>query len=209
MNFTQIKTAALAYADRSDAETSDMVETFAIMVTSRINRILKTMGASETTDEACTGAASYALPANWGGMRQISHVDGDTFTPMTYVTPEVFEDIRTPPRGVVLNADAQREVFYTIDDDNLFVYPKKSDGVIRYKYYLKADPISTTTATNWLSDDHPDCYINGITAEICSFVKDDAKRLEWEQRFLTSVNEIIGEDQDIRWSGDSLQMRTS
>ena len=75
-------------------------------------------------------------------------------------------------------------------------------------YYRKVPDLKSGAPNNWVSDDYPDLYIFGVRMEIAAFVKNMESQVLWEGRFDKIIAEMVEEDDDIRWSGEPMQMRT-
>jgi hypothetical protein len=201
MNYAEIVDVALGYADRTDAEVTNRMDSFLRIVEARTNRPLSTQKmVSRVTIDSITDQEYYGLPADFDGLRDIevrSTVAG-TITPK-YHSPEQMNN------RIGRNC---RDIAYAIIDDQLQLQPAQTDAVIELVYYQNLEELSTGTPNNWLSDLYPDCYIFGLLVEINAFVKDAETASMWDARFKESVAEIKSNDQDTRWSGTSMQMRT-
>ena len=210
MNYTEIKDLALSFADRTDADTENNVDGFFRMVESRVNRKLRTMGMSTNHDLLLTAEVnSFVLPSGFGGARNIAHVDGDKKTTIKMVTPEKLDELSDIPNGLQLNATNNIEVSGYIDSDTLYFWPPLDSGKISLLYYMKVPEITAVAPTNWLSDDYPDVYINGLCKEIAAFNKDRDAKLGWDEQFKLALAEIKIEDKHNRWSGAPMQMQTA
>ena len=205
MNYSDIIAAAQSYADRQDVEVTNNLDLFISMVESRINRLLKTREQSvRATVPTVTGQEYYALPPDFGGMRDIQ-INSDatsesTSTPVDYLTPALFNERR--------NGEYSGRVYYTIVANQFQIFPKLDTGQqIELVYYQRVPNLNSTDTTNWLSDSHPDAYIAGMTSEIEMFAKHyDAGNL-WRDRMASIIGEIEINDVEERWSGPPLQIR--
>lgn len=202
MNYTEITTLALSYADRSDTTTSDRVDDFLKIVEARVNRKLKTMGAVTRTDIALvTGTDYYNLPSDFGGLREIKFRNAaGQDTTFRYATPEFLDGLN----------DASRVVgyYYTIVGNQLRIVPDQTTGdFIEIAYFAKVPALTSGAPTNWLSDDNPDCYVFGLMVEISAFIKNAKAREIWDARFMSSMEEIDVEDSMTKVSGTPLETR--
>lgn len=205
MNYTEITQLALSYADRNDEEVTSRIDLFLKVVESRINRIIKTSGmSSRTTIATVTDQEYYSLPADFAGLRDIEFratASSDARETYDYLPP------------AQMNAIADRNAnghYYTLIADQLHILPAKATGgVIEIVYFQKLDPLTSSNANNWLSDDYPDVYLFALMVEISAFVKDKESKALWDARFKEALIEIQNDDGVVRWSGTPLQVRTS
>jgi len=200
MQYTEIKSAALGYADRKDAETIDMMDTFLRIVEARINRKLNTQKmTARATLNTVVDQEYYGLPNDFTGLRDIQLNSDDKVSTMAYLNPEQMNDMSgyTTPHSI----------YYTIINQQLQIYPTQENSEIEIVYYQNVPQLDDSNTTNWLSEFNPDCYIFGLLVEISSFVKDAQSMMAWEQRFISSVNDIELEDDASRWSGSMLLIR--
>lgn len=202
MNYTEIKTAALSIADREDTETVDNIDVFLRIVEARISRKLK-VGDMSVRKEIATveDQEYYDLPAGFAGLRDIEIKDSATATDratLKYYSPESLNNHST---------NKGQEVAYTIIANQLQIVPDKGDLTLELVYYKKVTALDSTNNENWISIDNPDAYIFGLMVEISAFVKDAEAANLWDARFKEALNDIDDDDQETRWSGQSLQIR--
>ncbi|MCK4704121.1 MAG: hypothetical protein KAT90_01460, partial [Gammaproteobacteria bacterium] len=199
MNYTEIKSLALGYADRSDTATVNNVDNFLKIVEARVNKKLKTqkMG-TESSIVVVADQLKYDLPSDFAGLREIVVTDGTSKKTGHLVTPERMTSMQDDPSESV---NPNNEGFYyLIIADQLKIYPAQEDTAsIDLVYYKHVAPLTSTEANNWLATNHPDCYVFGLVVEISAFVKDaDAKAL-WDSRFIESMFDIHTDDAKSRW----------
>ena len=201
MNYAEIKTLTLSYADRQDdLELSDALDGFISVVTSRINRQLRTtaMAIEATIHVTSTEQSMFGLPEKFGGIRDIEVIADGQASGITaaYVNPEQMN-----------NADASTGTYYTIVANQIQMHPALSKASIKVVYYRLLDDLVEPTDTNWLSEINPDVYIFGLMVEVLAFVKNFEGSMMWEQRFSSAVGAITEADQTDRWSGTPLTIR--
>lgn len=203
MNYTEVLSTALGYADRSeDADCAALMPGFLRMVESRVNRVLQTR-------RQCTRAwvptvqdqASYCLPPDFAGMRHCE-LKADTTLPgtvMEYVVPTTLADAM---------ASGTNTPVFTIVENNMVVWPRTGGYIMEIWYYQRLVPLTSTEAENWLSKIYPDAYVQGLLVEINAWAKDPEAAAIWDARFKQTLAEMDLEDQMDRWSGPPLAMRT-
>lgn len=207
MNYSDLIDAARAYADRYDTEVDANLNLFILFTESRINRLLKVRKQSARaftpTDET---KEYYSLPSDWAGMRSITIINPNSIesnyslSKMSLIDPELFEDKKI--------AGCTGTQYYYILSDQMRVYPLIQSGLsIEMVYYQRVPPLTLANPENWLSLDHPDIYLAGMTAEISLFAKDYDAATGWYDRLTTAVSELDNVDWHERWSGDPMQVR--
>jgi len=203
MNYTEIKNAALAYADKAThTETSDSMDDFLRVVEARVNRHLKTNDMSkQATLTSLDGKYYYGLPDDFNGLRGDPQVPGanNTIQTFRFMTPEQMNNIN--------HLSNVSEHYYTIIADQFRIFPDLDAEVITITYYQRIVALDGTNTSNWLSTDNPDVYIFGCLVEIASFNKDAVAREIWDARFKEALNEVSIHDQMIRWSSNTMQTR--
>lgn len=212
MNYVQLVAAAIAYADRQDLEVEQNIDTFIIMVESRINRLLKVR--KQTSRSAAPVVADqeyYCLPSDYAGMRDIqlnSRLLGGATAQYHYLSPEQMNIKRNTPDGTN---------YYTVIADQLQVSPCPAPPAsIELVYYQRLptivpqpldEALEEPERTNWMSDDHPDIYITGITGQIEKFAKNYEISAQWFQEMEGLVGELDYADDLERWAGQALVTR--
>jgi hypothetical protein len=206
MNYTDIVNAAIAYADRQDVEVSNNIDVFILMIEARINRLLKTRQQSTRAySPTKDGAEYYPLPPDYAGMRDIQL---DNVVPTQeykaqqfhYLNPEQFNEQRSKPYSGSL--------YYTVIANQIQIYPIQPGGKsIELIYYQKVPPLNVSNPVNWMSTDHPDIYLAGLTAEISLFAKDYEAATGWYDRLKTAISELDVSDIQERWAGQALVTR--
>jgi len=200
MDYTEIKTITLSYADRSDADVTSRMDDFLRIVESRINRRLKTLEMSvRARISAVADQEYYGLPTGFAGLRQIKHVSGTDKVTGSPMNPEQIDSL-SGKSGLV-------GLFYNINDSQIQIYPTKDSGEFELLYYKKVTALDGTNTTNWVSEGAPDCYIFGLLVEISAFIKDAEAKAIWDNRFLEVVEELKSDDLETRWSGPSMVTR--
>ncbi len=202
MNYDQIKTAAIDYADRKDAATAARMDTFLLMVEAQINRRLRTGAASRrATIPTKEGEEYFGLPSDFAGLRDIevapSGDSGDRVTPR-YVSPEIMNSAVREGSSLLM---------YTIIANQIQINPTATGSVLEIVYYSKVTPLSQQVPETWLSVSAPDVYVFGLLVEISAFAKDADAAALWAQRFTQELTQIQNIDDVDRWSGPPLQIQ--
>ena len=207
MNYTDIRTLSLSYADRQDDEVVNRIDNFLEVVEARINRALKVSNMSiRSTLPLVVDQEYYGLPSDFGGFRDIQI--------NTAVTPETTQRRKTlkylNPEQMNHRSNSNSgfdQIYYTLAAQQLQIFPPQPTGDLEIIYYQKLVPLSVANPENWMSTFNPDGYIFGVLVEISSFVKDAEASALWDGRFQTVLGEIEAEDGKQRWSGTPLEVK--
>lgn len=206
MNYTELTNAAIAYADRQDVEVANNMDVYMVLVEARVNRLLKTRKQSARAYTSTKDDTEYySLPPDYRGMRDVQlnndtpNVDHDVLY-LSYLNPEQMNMISGKPYG--------GSAYYTVIADQIQIYPKTSAGsTIEMVYYQQVPNLNATDSTNWLSIDHPDIYLAGLTAEIELFAKHYEAADGWYTKLEKLVDELDTADIRERWAGSNLVTR--
>ena len=204
MDYSEITSLALSYADRTDEEVTSRVDGFLRMVEAEISRNLKVMEMSvRAVLVTSEGQEYYGLPSDFGGIRDVELRDAsfsNDIQTMQYLTPEQMNN-------AVFYPDAGH--YYTIVANQLHVHPKTDQQIIEIVYYQRIPELTSSLPTNWVSDRDPDLYIYGLLVQISAFVKDGEAKAIWQDMFSGVMSRIESNDAKVRWSGTPMQMRVN
>jgi hypothetical protein len=208
MNYTEIKDLALGYADRTDPATVNQIENFLKIIESRVNKKLKTQKMGSVTSQPCVvDQIIYSLPTDFAGLRDVKIVDGDSKKTLSLATPEHLTLLQDDPNSIIVDPSLDNG-YYAIIADKINIYPTQKDTAsLDLVYYKKVPSLNSVDTTNWLAENHPDCYVFGLVVEISAFVKDSVAKDLWEARFKESMLDLHLDDSRSRWSGPPMQVR--
>jgi len=207
MNYSELVSLALSYADRNDQATADRIDDFFRVTESRINKKVKTMKMSTRASiNTVQDQEYYGLPPDFAGVRdiQLNDLNGNIKSTLYYRTPEKINNMN-------LDGDVTsplEQVVYTIVADQIQIKPTQQDNTIEIVYYQRLPELTSLSPNNWLSDINPDIYTFGLLSEISAYTKDGAAFDFWDNRFLVSLDDLVTDDADTRWSGPPLAIRT-
>jgi hypothetical protein len=204
MNYDEVVSLALSYADRKDDEVTSRMDGFLRIVESRANRVLQTQGMEVRSDLATIADTDYyTLPSDYNGMRDIElkdSIDSTSKQTMSYLNPEQMNQ--------VASSSNVTGIYYTILAGQIQIAPIQEAGkVIEIIYYRNLLPLSDAQSENWLSIGNPDAYVFGLLVEISAFTKNAESKMLWDERFREALTEINTDDADSRWAGTPLQIR--
>lgn len=207
MNYADLMDLSRAYTDRYDNEVENNLDNFIVLVEAQVNRLLK------TREQSCRAYVNtvadkeyYSLPPDWAGMRDIRISDpsptSGSFktTHLSLLDPVLFDEKRNGPDD--------GGCYYCVISNQIQIYPVQDAGLtIEMVYFQRVPSLNSTNTTNWISDDHPDIYVAGMSAEISLFAKDYPAATGWSDRMAAAVDQLDNVDWVERWSGDPLQVR--
>ena len=203
MNYDDIKSAALQYADKDKAShVIDNIDWFLRVVESRISRTLKiSKMTARATLPLLQDQEYYGLPDDFAGVRDVeirTDLTSRDRTTLRYLSPEQM-NTQAANSGVTLS--------YTIIANQIQIFPPQADKLLEIVYYQRIPELKSAAPVNWLSNYNPDAYIFGLLVEISSFLKDDNATQMWESRFQGSISGITHDDAITRWSGTALTIK--
>jgi hypothetical protein len=209
MTYDEIVNISLSYADRTDTAVTSRVDLFMRMVESRINRLLviEDMSVRYVFPTPNPTNGRYDLPADFSAMRDIAIVN--SLTPTDRLTLSLINSEQMTTATGTTNVDNSMKHFYQILNSQIVIQPPVTDGekYLEVVYYGNIIPLTSTVTTNWISNNHPDLYIDGILVEINAFVKDADAAAMWDGRFKQVIGELTDADNVLVYSGTPLQTR--
>ena len=209
MTYDEVVNISLSYADRQDTSVVSRIDLFMRMVESRINRLLviEDMSVRYVFPAPNPANGRYDLPADFSAIQDIAIVNATDSTDRKTLSLVNPEQMNTATSNT--NIDSSLKHFYQILGSQLIIQPPVVDGVssLEIVYYGNIIPLTSTVTTNWLSNNHPDLYINGILVEINAFVIDPEATALWDMRFKQVIDELGKADNLLVYSGTPLQTR--
>jgi hypothetical protein len=209
MTYDEIVNISLSYADRTDTAVTSRIDLFMRMVESRINRLLviEDMSVRYVFPAPNPTNGRYALPTDFSALKDIAIVGLVDTTDRKTLSLINSEQMNTATSNT--NIASSLKHFYQIIGGQLVIQPPVVDGTdaLEIVYYGDIVPLTSTVTTNWISDHHPDLYIDGILVEINAFVKDPEATVLWDTRFKQVIGELMVADNVLVYSGTSLQTR--
>jgi len=210
MNYDQIISTALNYADRQDSTVvTAQMDNFLRIVESRMNRSLtiEDMSMRYQFPEPNPTDGRYELPSDFSALQDICIVtvaDTTQRNTLALLNPEQMNTATD-----TTNWPASSKRFYNIINGQLVVQPVLVDGVsiLEIVYYGNVLPLAPDFPTNWVSTNHPDVYIFGLLVEINSFMKDVGATQAWDARFTQAVAEVTEADELLVFSGTPLTIK--
>lgn len=180
MTFDELKARIADWLNRDDL--GAQIPAFVSLAEARFNRRL-IVPEREQVSTAIAATGSVALPVDFWAMRAI-HTDSlvvPTLTQMSLVALR-----RTYPGG---GSGIVRH--FAISGSDLLLGPAPAADTALVLDYFRAIPaLSSSCATNWLLDAHPDLYLAGALAEAFVFLRDTEGASIWDSRTEAKIAEI-------------------
>lgn len=188
MDYAAIKDMVLSYADRElHTAITDRFDNMLRIVESRINRRLKQEGLSTIYNITTDGSQYYSLPSDFNGLLDIqlrATVDATDRQNLKFRTPEKLNEYANI-------ADSSNQVFYTIINNKIRVWPVQTGTIMELTYHIKVPDLTSVAATNNVTIEAPDCYIFGALVEVNYFVKDYEAAKAADARFDSILDELM------------------
>tara|TARA_R110002012_G_scaffold148639_6_gene307558 strand:+ start:229 stop:837 length:609 start_codon:yes stop_codon:yes gene_type:complete len=150
---------------------------------------------SEAYGLLTTGNGQATVPTDFAGIRNIE-VRGQNGS-LTYAPPDFFD-------GFEERVDTAQ--YYTIQGNNILLYPAPPDGtVLEIRYRTLVPTLSDTRATNWILDRHPDIYLYGSLIHSAGYLDDDSRMPMWVSLYAAAIKSANDNDMT-ETLGSTLQM---
>jgi len=199
--FSELKTAAANWLGRDDL--TDRIPEFIVLAEARMNRIIDARAQEVRATATLTADDAYtSLPTD---LRTIRSVQLNT-TPTTvcrFMPPAMLE--RTYP-----STTTGKPLAYTVIGTEIKFAPTPDSGYTAEILYTQGiTALSDTNANNTYLTRSPDAYLYGTLSEAHRYLMDPAQANNFDQLFSRVMAEISDEDDEARWGGSPLQMKTA
>ena len=199
--FDELKTATANWLGRDDL--TDRIPEFIAMAEGRMNRTIFARAQEARATATLTADDAYtSLPTD---LRQIRSVQLNT-TPTTvlrFMPPAMLE--RTYP-----STTTGKPLAYAVIGTEIKFAPTPDSGYTAEILYTQGIPaLSSSNAVNTYLTRSPDAYLYGTLTEAHRYLMDPGQANNFDQLFGRAMGEIKAEDDEARWGGSPLQMKTS
>jgi hypothetical protein len=204
MTYSEIVALALSLSDREDSDLAARMDGFLYLVEAEVNRLLRSLEKETSAIIPYVSADTYQydLPSDYEEMRFIGRITGTdrkSKVPFEFCNPEQIS---------WAYQNHCSDLFYSINENQLEVYPALSSTQALFLTYMqKVPPLSTTITSNWLSVKHPDLYVSGLLILISVFAKDWPAADRFSAVFDKIIGQIFAKDLTSKYSGNSLRTR--
>jgi len=201
--YTEVKAAVANWLNRSDL-TTEIGDDFIKLVEAEYNSKLR-IKAMLTSDAAFSiDDETVAVPTGFLQVRDFYIVQGAVKYSLTYMAPTQMDQIKG-------GSTTGRPNVYTLLGTNFrFAPTPDTTYTSTLNYYKAITPLSGSTATNWILDNHPGIYLYGSLYHAANFLGgiDPTKLQNWLQLYQTGLERIERNDREDQWSGSPLQTRS-
>ena len=199
--FDELKTATANWLGRDDL--TDRIPEFIAMAEGRMNRTIFARAQEARATATLTADDAYtSLPTD---LRQIRSVQLNT-TPTTvlrFMPPAMLE--RTYP-----STTTGKPLAYAVIGTEIKFAPTPDSGYTAEILYTQGIPaLSSSNAVNTYLTRSPDAYLYGTLTEAHRYLMDPGQANNFDQLFGRALGEIKAEDDEARWGGSPLQMKTA
>jgi hypothetical protein len=93
----------------------------------------------------------------------------------------------------------------TAGEIELFPSPSAITSTELY-YYSKIDPLSDSTASNWMLANHPDAYLYGSLVHSAPYLSDDSRITMWAALYQSAIDAINAESESVKFGGSGRRL---
>ena len=199
--FDELKTAVANWLGRDDL--TDRIPEFIALAEGRMNRTIFARAQEVRATATLTADDAYtALPKH---LRQIRVVQLNT-TPTTilrFMPPGMLE--RTYP-----STTTGKPLAYSVIGGEIKFAPTPDTGYTAEILYTQGIPaLSASQTNNTYLVRSPDAYLYGTLVEAHRYLMDPNQANNFDQLFGRAMAEMKAEDDEARWGGSPLQMKTA
>ena len=94
----------------------------------------------------------------------------------------------------------------TAGEIELFPSPSAITSTELY-YYSKIDPLSDSTASNWMLANHPDAYLYGSLIHSAPYLADDSRITMWAALYQAAIDAINAESESVKFGGSGRRLK--
>lgn len=191
LTYDSLTTAVLSYLERKDQSVIDAIPTFIMLAEFGIAQQIKTLGqlqVAQSTMEA--GNPVIAKPARWRKTVSMNVLVGGEKKP---VFLRKYEYLKT-----YAPASAQQDVplYYGDYDYGHWLVAPTPDQDYQFEVliYERLEPLSSTTQTNWLTQNAPNALLFGTLLQCMPFLKNDARMATFKAQYDEAMAALKAED---------------
>lgn len=190
MTYDNLTSNVLQYLERDDQAVVNQIPTFIMLAEFEIAEMMKSLGQQQVVQSTMqVNNAVIPKPARWRKTVSMNiTVDGV----LQSVSLRKYEYLRNyAPDSTVTGVP----LYYAdYDYDNWLVAPTPDDSYdFEVLYYERLVPLSSTTQTNWITQNAPNAMLYGTLLQAMPFLKND-QRVIFQQKYTESVQALTLED---------------
>lgn len=192
-DYASLRDLIARYMDRDDLDND--LPNFISIIEAECNRVLRAVN-QETKTIWVISDETYSLPDDFRKLRKI-HIEGEPDQPLTEISPVAAPMIYSGEKGTPRS--------YWLEGRVMTLAPPPAESTaFRVTYYTRIPPLTSSSAVNWLLEEHPDIYVWGVLREAASFIRDPEAIGFSDQRFNSAIQQLQQESRNDRWGGGPL-----
>jgi len=160
-NYIDLVSKVALWLDRDDL--TDRIPDFVALLEARLNRLLRTLNQEQTATWVIP-AGGYALPDSYRKMRSV-RIAGQGHASLTQMSPQQVEQQFAGYSGLPLAYYETNRV--------LFIAPSNGDTTVDAIYLSRVTPLTPDNDSNWVLEEHADCYLTGTLLEAAIYIRDE------------------------------------
>lgn len=198
--YSELKTAIANFLARDDL--TDRIPEFINLAEARMSRELGTRSQTKRATASLTGGDAFvSLPTDLRSIRNVTLGTNPTEV-LEYYTPSALD---TRYGGSV----SGRPRAYTVFGTEIKFAPTPDTAYTAEIIYGEGvDELSDSNTSNTILTRHPDAYLYGSLAAASVYLMDDTKTNLYEQLFTRAITEISREEDENKYGGSALQMKS-
>lgn len=190
MTYDNLTSNVLQYLERDDQAVVNQIPTFIMLAEFEIAEMMKSLGQQQVVQSTMqVNNAVIPKPARW---RKTVSMNITVNGVLQAVNLRKYEYLRNyAPDSTVTGVP----LYYAdYDYDNWLVAPTPDDSYdFEVLYYERLVPLSSTTQTNWITQNAPNAMLYGTLLQAMPFLKND-QRVIFQQKYTESVQALTLED---------------
>lgn len=190
MTYDNLTSNVLQYLERDDDAVVNQIPTFIMLAEFEIAEMMKSLGQQQVVQSTMqVNNAVIPKPARW---RKTVSMNITVNGVLQAVNLRKYEYLRNyAPDSTVTGVP----LYYAdYDYDNWLVAPTPDDSYdFEVLYYERLVPLSSTTQTNWITQNAPNAMLYGTLLQAMPFLKND-QRVIFQQKYTESVQALTLED---------------
>lgn len=155
----------------------------------------KEMEAVDTSLTTSNGVQTLTLPSDFAGHRTLV-VNSNPVRVLDFVDPTT---LFTQYASAATNLP---EKFTIVGNRTVYFGPTPDSTYnVTLIYYQQLTALVSDSDTNWLLTNHWDIYEAATMLELMLVIEEDARIQYWNGVYNQKVNDLMGDDRNVRWAG--------
>jgi hypothetical protein len=210
LDYTSLQADIAAWMARTDLTTA--IPSFVQLAEPEIGRRVRTLDMETDTTLTANSGNSYApaLPTGFLGLKHC-FVSGASNPRTTYVTPQVFHELKNMTQSAFFVTLGDGSIVYTIESGKLKVFQSvgATDPItLDICYHKKFDALATTP-TNTLLTNHYDIYLWASLMQAWDYIDDEKNVAKYERKLDRAIGQLDDSEAARRRGAGPLVRRAS